>query len=364
MKNIDNNIKVSIIIPIYNVEKYLPACLNSVISQTLKDIEILCVNDGSTDKSLEILNDFKLKDERITILSKQNSGYGNSMNIAINNANGEYIGIVEPDDFIDKNMFKYLYTQAKKYDADIIKSDFFEFDNRQSKYIMTPTDFKFYNKIINANSYPEIFHFKMNTWTGIYKTKFLRQNDIKYNETPGASYQDNGFWFQTMCLADKIMFVNKAFYHYRKDNPNSSINNPEKVFCMCDEYDFIEKFLSKNPTLKQQFYDWFLVKKFHNYLFTYSRISNEYKQLFLQRFSEEFKPYENFDEFINLLDIKNQNWLKQIINNPKQFDANFDKAQLLVFELKKENKVKKLFSYLKLFGIKKTIKIITQKNKT
>ena len=201
----------------------------------------------------------------------------------------------------------------------------------------------------------------MNTWTGIYKKSFIENFNIKHNESAGASFQDNGFWFQTISLAEKIVFVSDAFYHYKKDNPNSSINNPAKVFCMCDEYDFIENVLNKNQSLKNWCYDWFLVKKFHNYLFTYSRISNEHKPKFLERFSKEFAPAKNNETFLNLLDDKNKNWLSQITSNPNEFAKTFNKNDLLRFEPVKENKIKKLFSYLKLFGIKNTIKIIKQK---
>ena len=93
--------KVSVIIPVYNVEKYLRQCLDSVINQTLKDIEIICVDDGSTDNCPNILDEYAAKDARIKIIHKKNEGYGKAMNVGISHASGEYIGIVEPDDYID-----------------------------------------------------------------------------------------------------------------------------------------------------------------------------------------------------------------------------------------------------------------------
>ena len=106
--------KVSIVVPIYNVEKYLRQCLNSIINQTLKDIEIICVNDGSTDLSTQIINEFAEKDNRIKIINKENSGYGASMNRGFDSATGEYLGIVESDDYADPCMFEKLYGIAKK----------------------------------------------------------------------------------------------------------------------------------------------------------------------------------------------------------------------------------------------------------
>lgn len=118
MSNI--NVKVSILIPIYNVEEYLVACLSSVVNQKLKEIEIICINDGSTDKSLNIIQKFMQIDNRIKLINKQNSGYGDSMNFGLKAAQGEYIGIIESDDIAKKNMFKELYNIAKKMTSQIL----------------------------------------------------------------------------------------------------------------------------------------------------------------------------------------------------------------------------------------------------
>lgn len=119
--------KVSIIVPIYNSETYLEECLDSIINQTLKEIEIICVNDGSTDNSLDILNRYASNDDRITIINKQNTGYGNSMNVGIDHAKGEYIGIVESDDYIKPHMYETLYNKAIEHDLDLIRADFEQF---------------------------------------------------------------------------------------------------------------------------------------------------------------------------------------------------------------------------------------------
>ena len=116
--------KVSVVVPIYNVENYLRECLDSLIHQTLKDIEIICVNDGSTDSSLEIIEEYAKRDNRIKVINKLNTGLGATMNIGINAATSEYIGILESDDFTDIKMFEDLYFVAKQHDADIVISDF------------------------------------------------------------------------------------------------------------------------------------------------------------------------------------------------------------------------------------------------
>lgn len=305
----NKNIFVSIVVPVYNVETYLRECMDSIVNQTLKEIEIVCVNDGSTDSSLQILQEYERKDSRIKIIDKPNSGYGNTMNIGLQSAQGEYLGIVESDDYIEPDMFKRLYETAVLYEADVVKSDHYVFTtskgNKKQIYqnICTPN---FYNRILNAEVCEDIFDFSMMNWTGIYKRDFIESKHIMHNETPGASFQDNGFWFQVFCQAKKMLFINEAFYHYRQDNPNSSINNKNKVYTICEEYDYIQKFVVSNQKRGEDFYNIFWKKKVFNYLHTYKRLLEKYKIPFLKRIGEEFKedlksPYlcsECFDPWL------------------------------------------------------------------
>ena len=112
--------KVSIIVPTYNVEMYLDQCMESLQRQTLKDIEIICVNDGSKDHSLEIMQRYAADDPRIVIIDKENGGYGKAMNVGLDRATGEYIGILEPDDYVPLNMYEDLYQAAKERDLDFV----------------------------------------------------------------------------------------------------------------------------------------------------------------------------------------------------------------------------------------------------
>ena len=128
--------KVSVIIPVYNVEQYLRECLDSVVNQTLKDIEIICVNDGSTDNSLVILEEYAAKDERIKIVNKENGGLSSARNCAIPLARGEYIGFVDSDDWIDLDFYEKLYNTAKKYKAEIACANLYRVSNTKSKYFV------------------------------------------------------------------------------------------------------------------------------------------------------------------------------------------------------------------------------------
>lgn len=284
--------KVSIVIPVYNVEKYLRECLDSLISQTLRDIEIICVNDGSTDSCPFILEEYLSNDERVKVISKANSGYGNTVNIGIDAAEGEYIAIVESDDYVIPDMYERLYALCKKYDLEMIKGDFCRFygegDLRETVKDSITNNQPLYNIVLNPSVDPELLNCNLYIWAGIYKKDFLHKHNIRLNETPGASYQDNGFWFQTFCLAERLMFVDEVFYHLRRDNPESSFHSKEKVFCMCDEFDFIMSFFDKNPEIKKRFIYKYHNIKYRNYMFTYERIADEHKPLFLKRMTDEF----------------------------------------------------------------------------
>ncbi len=315
---------VSIVVPVCNVQNFLEECLDSIINQTLKEIEIICVDDGSTDKSLDILHRYEQKDPRIKVISKPNSGYGNTMNVGDDAATGEYIGIVESDDYVKKDMFEKLYQTAKTYDADIVKSNHYTFSTREGKMKKklhyTCSSLDYYNRVLNAKDYEEIYDFVMMNWTGIYKTEFLRKNDIRYNETPGASFQDNGFWFQAITLAEKIVFINEAFYYYRQDNPNSSINNKKKVYCICDEFEYMRKFLEKHPEEYKRHILTYVKKKFFNYRHSYNRIADEYKQDFLYRAREEYqKDLERLGALKTELDPWVLGEMNRIIDSPELF---------------------------------------------
>ena len=286
--------KVSIIIPTYNVEMYLVECMESVIHQTLKDIQIICINDGSTDGSLEILKSYAQKDDRIVLVDKENGGYGIAMNIGLEKATGEYIGIVEPDDFVKLDMYESLYQIAKDNDLDFVKADFYRFkrtdeDDMNMVYNRLSKNPEDYNKVFNPSEDTEAIRYIMNTWSGIYKKEFIEKHHIRHNETPGASFQDNGFWFQTFIFATRAMIVDKPYYMNRRDNPNSSVHNREKVYCMNIEYDHIRDIPMEHPELWERFKGMYWYKKYNNYIGTIRRIGMEYRREFVERFSAEFK---------------------------------------------------------------------------
>ena len=296
--------KVSIIVPIYNVEMYLVEALDSLQRQTLQDIEIICVNDGSKDGSLSIMKRYAEKDNRFVVIDKENGGYGKAMNAGLDKASGEYIGILEPDDYVSLNMYEDLYNIAKEKNLDFVKADFYRFTTDEEKedkhmiYNHLDRSHENYNVVLCPREQPHVTKFIMNTWSGIYRRDFIEEYHIRHNETPGASFQDNGFFWQTFMYAKRAMFLDKPYYCNRRDNPNSSVNSKEKVYCMNVEYDYIRDiFMQKeNRELWEVFKGYYNVKRWHNYVSTLGRISDEFKKEYVERIAAEFRRSQELDE--------------------------------------------------------------------
>ena len=337
--------KISILIPIFNVEKYLKECLDSIILQTLKDIEIICINDGSTDQSLSIIQSFMNKDSRIKLINKSNSGYGDSMNQGLKAATGKYIGIIESDDIAKKSMFKTLYTHAKKESfPDIVKADYHKYWSEKKETLRCSLNLHhLYNKVFKPLKQMSIFNSTPSIWSGIYKTELIKKHNILFNPTPGASYQDKSFQFKVFALAQSMLYINKSVLYYRQDNEASSVNNPAKIYCICDEYAHIDAFLEKNPKIKTKIKKHLNVLKTSSYLWNYERLAPDYKNEFLKQFQKEIKK-EKQNLKKNLFEKNNWKLLLALLKSKKQFQKEYEtqkQSYLLPYVIKLEKKMKK-----------------------
>jgi len=215
-----SNIKVSIIVPVYNGEKWLNRCLRSLVNQTLKELQIICVNDCSSDNSLVILQEYAKKDKRITIKNlKKNGGESVARNNGLKIAKGEYIAFVDQDDYIDLNFYEKLYERTRNGNIDIVKGDVKRYDKR------IETTFDLNSKIIENK-----FYFHTHWWTAIYKASFLRINNIRLREDiiMGA---DHIFLVKAVANANKVMIVNDTFYYQikRMNSGCSKVFNCKKM---------------------------------------------------------------------------------------------------------------------------------------
>lgn len=234
--------KVSIIMPSLNVAGYIGETMDSVLAQTLKEIEVICVDAGSTDGTLEILRGYASKDHRVHLIESEKKSYGYQMNLGIDAAAGEYIGIVETDDYIEPDMYETMYDAALAKNVDIVKGDFDMFTMNSNgqrvfvEYSLGRQNRVGYDTIYSCDEYlsgkskPECY-----IWNAIYRKGFLQENNVKFNETPGASFQDFSFRYQTAFFAKRIYALKRVFYHYRRDNTSASTYNVRTA-----EYNFRE----------------------------------------------------------------------------------------------------------------------------
>lgn len=293
--------EISILVPVYNVEKYLEACLDSILAQTFTDFEVICMDDGSTDKSGDILDAYAQKDTRIRVIHKENSGYGKTMNAAMLLAEGEYIGIVESDDTIERDMYQDLYDAVTTYHLDLVKTDFYTmWDNQEDGikklYCSLTDEHGMYNRVIDPNVELNSYLIEKFTWNALYTRELIMQNAVRYNETPGASYQDNGFWFQTFYWAKRIMFLDKAFYNYRQDNMMSSVHSRQKVYAMKNEYDFIRDFMDAHGGRNEKLRHICFHLRMLEYIGTLRRIDLSLKSEFAETIVKERNLYEERNE--------------------------------------------------------------------
>lgn len=318
--------KVSVIVPVYNVEKYLQKCLESILEQTLEDIEIICIDDGSTDNSGKILDRYAAQDRRVKVIHRRNAGYGAAMNAGLDIAQGKYVGIVESDDCIKPKMYQALYNAAVEDDLDVVKSDAMywiehigylrEIHNHNLK--------DYYDRVLYDEDRNIFFDFFMNIWTGIYKRKFINEKKIRFHESLGASYQDNGFWMQTLLYCKRIKWISQAFYLYRQDNPAASVKSQSKILAMTKEYEFLEQILRDRKDYHLLPYCYYY--KLFRHRGTFMRIADEYKREFCGQIKKDYAIYKGYIKGNVWLD----NWIrKAAVESDKVCDEIRNRKQMV-----------------------------------
>ena len=259
-----NNPKVSIVVPIYGVEKYLNQCVDSILAQTLKEIEVVLVDDGSKDRCPQIVDEYAQKDSRVVAVHQPNGGYGRAVNHGIEVATGEYIGIIESDDWIEPTMYEKMYNNAKKNNTDITKCMFYKYNSllkKRYQNVVWKAPYQDLSKAPNGafklEDWPLIVAFHASIWANLYRADFIKTQ--KVIETRSASYQDFPFMIEAMCRANRISVVKEPLVHYRmEEGQNSStIRRDERLILMpkqCIVGKEILKKYGKYEALKEEFY--------------------------------------------------------------------------------------------------------------
>jgi len=285
---------VSVIVPIYNSEDYLTECLDSILNQTLKSIEIICVNDGSLDDSGKILKDYQEKDPRIVIINKKNGGLSSARNSGIVVATGEYIGFIDSDDWIDEFYFEKLYQAAKSNNADISMGNFKWF-SQKSKLLEQVSWVSKIMKSIKSEIVTEVLDRKKIIVTStvcnkLFSRDFINTNNFLFYE--GLFWEDNPFTITTTIKANKICIIRDVFYHCRK-HENSITGTAafdRKPFDIFEIMKNLKTFFdSEDIDTKagyQHYYDELIYFNYYSHLF--DRVQSKYRKEFYLRIKDEF----------------------------------------------------------------------------
>ena len=302
--------KLSVIIPIYNVEKYIPQCLDSILNQAFKDFEIICVNDGSSDNSLSVLQSYKEKDDRIIIIDKKNEGSGIARNAGLAIAKGDYIYFVDGDDWVEENVFDKIIAKADELNTDILifgGLSYYDGKGKKGGYSADKLPKKYLNKVFSAKDIKkDIFKFPSTAWTKLYKRDFLIKNNIKFQDIKVG--QDQLPFFHSMIKAERIALLPENIYCYRKNRKGSAMTvkkkknfSPIYVFYgveemlksenLLDEYKsvFVGKYFSKATSWLGKFQ----ADLKHEYYIEYTKLLEHVKQEYPFGWWTKFNPKEN-----------------------------------------------------------------------
>jgi glycosyltransferase involved in cell wall biosynthesis len=235
----DSSSLISIIIPVFNAEQYLTQCLESVLNQTYKRLEVICVNDGSCDNSIEILNQFQNKDDRIIIIDKMNEGVSAARNIALQKAQGNYVMFIDADDWIDSDTCETALFEMKRTNSDVVMWSYTsEHETNQVPKMIFPEDTVFERKAVRKKihrrligiygeelAHPELADSLCTVWGKLYKKELILKNNISFIDLKKiGTYEDGIFNLEVFYYVNKAAYINKCFYHYRREN-NSSVTS-------------------------------------------------------------------------------------------------------------------------------------------
>lgn len=315
--------KISVVVPVYNAEQFVGQTLISLANQTMRELEFIIVNDGSTDSSIEIINYFAERDTRFKVIDKQNAGVAVAINTGNKIAEGEFFAELDSDDYVSIEMYDTLYDIARNNDVDILKSNVINFTGIGDTFIGNTEKIakdEYFNRVIDPKDEPIIMSFPIYAWVSLYKRELIIDNDILWNDGV-SSYNDNGFYWQTMGLASRVMYINEDFIFHRRDNELSTVKNPEKM----ERNFFSEHAFIKQDAKQRGTFDvikpFFFERKINNYFFALNVIPFDKKQDFFQRIAEDFKEDIEIDGLndVPFLNPNNKQKINEIVIDPNQY---------------------------------------------
>lgn len=285
------NPDVTIVVTVHNAENYIEQCVQSAMKQTYENIEIICIDGGSSDSTPDILRSLQSLDDRIAIVNDKNTSYGHKVNVGIEKARGQYVCILESDDSLERDMVKILYKIAKENNVDVVSGDYkvqFEYHGQMIGFARHKYPVNLYNQICDLKNGKRFFTHGGITGT-LYKKSFLEKNNIKLNETPGAAFQDQSFSFLVDLLSMTQFHIEIPVYNYTYDNPDSSVADDKKIMEISWECNYIEQQMNMRNIQEQYIWEMYYNFKYAAYIDKMKSFSIDGKMKFKKQFLEEYK---------------------------------------------------------------------------
>lgn len=284
--------KISILVPCCNVEKYIRECLDSIKVQTYTNLEVICIDDGSKDSTGDIIDEYVAADPRFSVIHKPNSGYGDSMNKGLDMCTGDYVGIIESDDWIEPDMFEVLFNTCEENNLDLVHCLWQAGPTGTESVDMMPWIKK--NVVFKPLEKQGVFYMQPSIWAALYRRDLLEEGrKIRFLPTPGASFQDASFAFKCNSKSQRFMMIDKALHHYRI-NPNSSVSSSGKIYCVVDEWHEMKRWINEDPEMKATVVKSSMFPQivYGGFNWNYQRLSMPARLLFLRAANRFFKEMQ------------------------------------------------------------------------
>ena len=284
--------KISVIVPVYNVEKYLEKCLDTILAQTFSNIEIICVNDGSTDDSRKILSEYAQKDSRIKIVDKKNGGLSSARNAGMKVAQGEYYSFIDSDDWIDETMLEKLYNSMVSLDTDISICAVHQYDETNQKiddtnpyYTLGYFDESFDNRVFSyVDTKPFLLDVCVMAWNKLYRKSFIDECQAEFPD--GLIFEDGPFFFSIFFKTKRVSIVRDFLYYYRINRSGSIIQKAGKKFLnVIDVVELMYNKIKEIPDFEDVKYIFFR-KKVEDFIYRFENLNPKYRKAFAKKLKQ------------------------------------------------------------------------------
>lgn len=287
----NSNIELSVIFPVYNVEKYLEKCLETVTAWNVDYIEFLFINDGSPDNSAKLLREYSKKDPRVKVIDKENGGCASARKLGLEKAQGKYIGFIDPDDFIDPDMFLQLHKRALLGSYQVAYcgyNEYYENTKTVKKVTQDAIYYPYSEGVRDPNEIKKlIMYLRVAIWRGIYLKSMLDDNKITFNENL-RRFDDLPFKIEVFAKARSVVSVPENMYYYRLERPGQDVAcSDERLYVHFDIFDYLDK--KQELIQDNRVRDYLQISKFQTHIYALEKIDNKYFNTYVRKMKKDMK---------------------------------------------------------------------------